>query len=68
MEKTTVGLLIAINLMYVCIGAAVFMVLESDNETTTSKEILNTVNTFLGKNPLLSTDRFYGRYRFLNHR
>ncbi|CAC5403605.1 KCNK5 [Mytilus coruscus] len=35
--------------MYMCIGAAIFMTLESENETTTSSEILPTVNTFLAE-------------------
>ncbi|XP_052106676.1 potassium channel subfamily K member 2-like [Mytilus californianus] len=47
MERSTVCLLMVVNLMYVCIGAAIFMTLESENETTTSSEILSTVNTFL---------------------
>lgn len=47
MEKRTVGLLVAVNLIYVCIGAAVFMALESTNETKSSREILSTVSAFL---------------------
>ncbi|VDI23576.1 potassium channel subfamily K member 2 [Mytilus galloprovincialis] len=47
MERSTVCLLFVVNLMYVCIGAAIFMTLESENEKTTSSDILSTVNTFL---------------------
>lgn len=49
MEKTTIGLLIVVNFMYVCIGAAIFRTLESTNEAKSSSEIRSTVDAFLGK-------------------
>ena len=52
MEKTTVGLLIVVNFMYVCIGAAIFRTLESTNEAKSSSEIRSTVDAFLGKHYL----------------
>lgn len=49
MERRTVGLLIIVNCMYVCIGAVIFMTLESNNEVKSSSEIRSTVDAFLGK-------------------